>query len=84
MKNLLPLGLILAALTFATACSDKGGAAENQAASPPAAATDSTARAGSAAPSAMAVTYTCPMHPEVRSDKPGKCPKCGMTLIKTE
>jgi len=25
--------------------------------------------------------YTCSMHPEVRSDKPGKCPKCGMTLI---
>jgi len=25
--------------------------------------------------------YTCPMHPEVSSDKPGKCPKCGMELI---
>ena len=25
--------------------------------------------------------YTCVMHPEVISDKPGKCPKCGMTLI---
>lgn len=24
--------------------------------------------------------YTCPMHPEVRSDKPGSCPKCGMAL----
>lgn len=24
--------------------------------------------------------YTCPMHPDVRSDKPGTCPKCGMTL----
>ena len=24
--------------------------------------------------------YTCPMHPEVLSDKPGKCPKCGMSL----
>ncbi len=30
----------------------------------------------------VAVTYTCSMHPEVISDKPGKCPKCGMTLIK--
>ncbi len=28
-----------------------------------------------------AVTYTCPMHPEISSPKPGKCPKCGMTLV---
>ena len=27
-------------------------------------------------------TYTCSMHPEVKSDKPGKCPKCGMELVK--
>jgi Cu(I)/Ag(I) efflux system membrane fusion protein len=24
--------------------------------------------------------YTCPMHPSVKSDKPGKCPECGMKL----
>lgn len=24
--------------------------------------------------------YECPMHPDVTSKKPGKCPKCGMTL----
>ncbi len=29
-------------------------------------------------------TYTCPMHPEVISDKPGKCPKCGMELVEKE
>ncbi len=28
------------------------------------------------------VQYTCTMHPEVLSDKPGKCPKCGMALVK--
>jgi CopA family copper-resistance protein len=27
-------------------------------------------------------TYTCPMHPEIHANKPGKCPKCGMDLIK--
>ncbi len=27
-----------------------------------------------------AANYTCPMHPEVRQDKPGSCPKCGMAL----
>ena len=24
--------------------------------------------------------YTCPMHPEIEQDRPGHCPKCGMTL----
>jgi len=27
------------------------------------------------------MTYTCPMHPEVKSNEEGKCPKCGMTLV---
>ena len=26
--------------------------------------------------------YTCPMDPEVVSKAPGKCPKCGMALVK--
>ena len=29
---------------------------------------------------ASAGKYTCPMHPEVISDKPGACPICGMAL----
>ena len=28
-----------------------------------------------------ALIYTCPMHPEVVSDEPGRCPSCGMKLI---
>jgi len=28
-----------------------------------------------------AAVYTCPMHPEVTSPVPGKCPKCGMKLV---
>ena len=28
-----------------------------------------------------ATQYTCSMHPEIVSDAPGRCPKCGMTLV---
>ena len=38
---------------------------------------------GPASPSAGPAQgpYACPMHPDVRSDKPGKCPICGMTMV---
>ncbi|MBV1733461.1 MAG: heavy metal translocating P-type ATPase [Hydrogenophaga sp.] len=32
------------------------------------------------APAVAGAIYTCPMHPEIRQDHPGNCPKCGMTL----
>ncbi len=32
------------------------------------------------APVIAGTVYTCPMHPEIRQDHPGNCPKCGMTL----
>jgi Cu+-exporting ATPase len=38
------------------------------------------ARASAAPPGAAEQTYTCPMHPEVRQQGPGSCPKCGMAL----
>ncbi|MEO6692988.1 MAG: multicopper oxidase domain-containing protein, partial [Saprospiraceae bacterium] len=31
---------------------------------------------------AISIIYTCPMHPEIHSTKPGNCPKCGMKLVK--
>ncbi len=31
-----------------------------------------------------AATYTCPMHPDVKSDEPGECPQCGMDLVPME
>jgi RND family efflux transporter MFP subunit len=35
----------------------------------------------SAGPPATKQLYTCPMHPDVISDHPGQCPKCGMNLV---
>ena len=32
------------------------------------------------APVIAGTIYTCPMHPEIRQDHPGSCPKCGMSL----
>src|SRR5215203_7140902 len=34
-------------------------------------------------PPGATVIYTCPMHPEVLSEEPGKCPQCGMKLLAT-
>jgi hypothetical protein len=49
--------------------------------------TPGTPRAADPAPAApqpepapAAKVYTCPMHPEVTSNEPGRCPKCGMRL----
>src|SRR5690606_1599190 len=61
------------------------------AASPPAAApaghccASGHQHGGHGAPAAQApqppgTIFTCPMHPEVRQDHPGTCPKCGMAL----
>jgi Cu(I)/Ag(I) efflux system membrane fusion protein len=32
--------------------------------------------------SAVSGAYTCSMHPEVRVAQPGRCPICGMELIR--
>ncbi len=32
---------------------------------------------------AQTPVFVCPMDPEVRSPTPGKCPRCGMTLVET-
>ena len=36
---------------------------------------------GEASTQPVQQVYTCPMHPEVTSDKPGSCPQCGMALV---
>jgi cytochrome oxidase Cu insertion factor (SCO1/SenC/PrrC family) len=49
----------------------------------------STARKAAATPAVETVDvsspfYSCPMHPSVKSSKPGRCPKCKMELRLTE
>jgi Cu+-exporting ATPase len=51
---------------------------EPVAADPPAPAAEMAPAPEAAA--AAGTVYTCPMHPEIRQDRPGNCPKCGMTL----
>ena len=87
MKSILSFAVVLASVSIlATGCSDKGGgtdATSTTTTTAPAATSDTTAApAAGSATEAKAGQYTCPMHSEVVSDQPGKCPKCGMTLVK--
>jgi Cu(I)/Ag(I) efflux system membrane fusion protein len=52
------------------------------AAPPPVAARPAPPPPRARAASTPAAVYSCPMHPEVESPAPGKCPKCGMDLVK--
>lgn len=46
---------------------------------PPAPASPSTA-----APRAATPGWRCPMHPDIARDGPGRCPLCGMALVKDD
>ncbi|MFL5358205.1 heavy metal-binding domain-containing protein [Archangium sp.] len=48
------------------------------------AAPHSHSHGGTEAGTSAAAVYTCPMHPEVTSPEPGRCPKCGMNLVLRE
>ena len=82
MKKLLFLGLFLTSLTATTACSDNKGPVETTTAVGSAAPADSAAAPGNPGPGIATATYTCTMHPEVITNEPGDCPKCGMALVK--
>ena len=59
------------------------GCTKDPVSSTPAASAPAVAPAPQAATEqAKATIYKCPMHPEVTSDKPGKCSICGMNLEK--
>ena len=94
-----PLAPASTTLDWAPAPSREAGAAESRAGAqqghhrpadtPPqesnAAATPRGEAAGRAAAApASAAAFTCPMHPEVTRDKPGRCPICGMNLVAKE
>jgi hypothetical protein len=70
-KNFLSMALIGLGLTFFTAC---GGEQKES--------TEQTGIESTEVNQEQAALYSCPMHPEVTSDKPGKCPKCKMNLEK--
>jgi hypothetical protein len=87
MKKMMTWGLALASLTLAaTGCSDNKSSTEAATTAPAASTTPATtisvADTTLTTPAPGATAYVCPMHPEVISGKPGKCPKCYMTLIK--
>ena len=72
-------GLHASGIAFAGCCSGTSGggmAGMNHDATPVA------TSAPASQPTTQKATYVCPMHSDVTSDKPGKCSKCGMDLVK--
>jgi hypothetical protein len=60
-----------------TAAPEPAGHEHHAAPEPRPAASSAPAR-----PEAPTALYVCPMHPEVTSNEPGTCPKCGMALVR--
>jgi hypothetical protein len=77
MKKYIPIavGAIVLSIVFYACSNNTNGKAPLS---------DSSAMAKDSSMKQTAVVYTCKIHPEVTSDKPGKCPKCGMDLVKKE
>ena len=80
MDKFLTCSLVLASLTFAAGCSHADHA--NHGTMEGATTAKTTVPADSTTADGVTATYTCPMHPKVRSNTPGQCPTCGMDLVK--
>jgi hypothetical protein len=76
-RFLFSLFLSVSLSTFAVAQSHKHDHAKMQMKS-------DTSRVKDAHEKTIKERYTCSMHPEVVSDRPGKCHKCGMKLVKAK
>ena len=77
MKNLIGIFSLVLFLTVAVTGCQQGKDKSEQ--------TESTEATDSTSNEQMAeVQYTCTMHPEVLQNEPGKCPKCGMDLVKKD
>jgi transcription initiation factor IIE alpha subunit len=94
MKKAIVISTLIIAIVTFTACSGSTSAtvpavdttAKVQTDTAKMVTMDTTKMAMDTIKTAMASTvkYTCRMHPEVISDKPGKCPKCGMELVEVK
>ncbi len=82
MRTLSAVSLVL--LATALACGGGSDDAKPVEAPPAPKAAETTPSADKGTAEAGEAVWTCPMHPEVRQDHPGSCPKCGMDLVKAE
>jgi Cu+-exporting ATPase len=70
MNTILKSAAVFSLVLFLS-CKGNQNSSQNSQADSTAAAADTTR---------TSTVYTCPMHPEIVSDKPGTCPTCGMAL----
>lgn len=71
MKKLIIVSMLSGA-TLLAACSNNSNSDDKK---------DATSAITDTSGMSSEVKYTCPMHPEVISDTPGDCPKCGMKMV---
>lgn len=73
MKNLLIIAFATISILF-SACTGSEKSTDTES-------LDTTSISDTGSIETAGIAYTCTMHPEVISDKPGKCPKCNMDLV---